>query len=76
MASRTWPIVATMHETVPEMASLQCGQDPSSHVNNSVPGIVFLVPLSPGLSLFKEHQGEETQDGEGHEQTLGLIFPT
>ena len=46
------------------MTREQDGQDPSSHIVNSVPRIVTFVSLSPACplgSLFKEHQGEETE---------------
>ena len=47
------------------MTREQDGQDPSSHIVNSVPRIVTFVSLFPACplgSLFKEHQGEETRE--------------
>ena len=64
MYGRPMPCVAAVHSMTRE----QDGQDPSSHIVNSVPIIVTFVSLSPACplgSLFKEHQGEETRDDAG-----------
>ena len=66
----------SQHGCSVRMSRAQYRLDPNSHVINSVPSVVFFVPLSPACplgSLFKEHQGEGMEEEAG--SPLGSFFP-